>query len=77
MSVIFLETRPTTDERKRRYVPVENDTESPAEKRNKVYEALQYHIPDAIGVLYWKEQQKEMGNNEATEIEDRSRKIPR
>ena len=76
-SPTFLETRPVTDESKRTYVPVEDDIESPAEKRNKIYEKLQDHIPDAVGVLYWKEQQKQFGSTNNVEDEKRKIEIPK
>ena len=56
--------RQVVDQSKRVYVPVEDDTEQPEEKRNKIYEKLQEHIPDAVGVLYWKEQNKERGSED-------------
>ena len=40
------------DESKRTYVPIDDDTESLTEKRNKIYEKLQDYIPDSVGVLY-------------------------
>ena len=58
-------------------MPVEDDTESPAEKRNKIYEKLQDHIPDAVGVLYWKEEQKQMGSTNSMEDEEREIEIPK
>ena len=56
--------RQVVDQSKRVYVPVEDDTEQPEEKRNKIYEKLQEHIPDAVGLLYWKEQNKERGSDD-------------
>ena len=32
--------------------------EQPATKRNMIYEKLQNYIPEAVGILYWKEEQK-------------------
>ena len=63
-NTFFIETRRVVDQSKRVYVPVEDDTEQPEEKRNKIYEKLQEHITDAVGVLYWKEQNKETGSDD-------------
>ena len=58
-------------------MPVEDDREQPEEKRNKIYEKLQEHIPDAVGVLYWKEQNKEVGSADTVQDDDGIVEIPR
>ena len=69
--------RKTVDDSKRTYVPVEDDTESPEQKRNTIYEKLKEHIPDAVGVLYWKEENKLLCSAEPMETENSDDEIPR
>ena len=73
---LFSEKKRVTDESKRKYVAVKDDTETPAEKQNKVYEKLKDHIQDSVGFLYWKEEKK-MGSTQHMENEDTNIEIPK
>ena len=40
-------------------MPVEGDKEISSDKRDKLLQNLSEHLPNAVSVLYWKEEQKE------------------
>ena len=75
--ILHLETRSEVDESKRRYMPLDNDTEPPPAKRNKIYERIHQFIPNAVGVLYWKEERKEMVSSQPAQHEKRSIQVPK
>ena len=56
---IFTGSQQLVDKTKCKYMPIEDDRESPTARRNKIYEKLHEYIPDAVGVLYWKEERRE------------------
>ena len=60
---------------KRTYVPVEDDTESPQQKRDRLYERLHKYIPNAVGVLYWKEEKKQRAMAKAMQDTDKNEEI--
>ena len=73
----FVEVRKVVHESKRTYVPIDDDTESPAMKRHKIYSALQDCLPDSVGVIYWKEEQKTIAQIEPVQVENRHVEIPK
>ena len=63
--LIFVEVKKVVAESKRTYEPIDDDMESPATKRNKIYKKLQNYIPKAVGILYWKQEKKNAAHVEA------------
>ena len=55
---LFTEKRPIVDTKKRSFKPLQVDNESAREKRDNMYRHLKDHVPNAVGVLYWIEEQK-------------------
>ena len=46
--------RPLVDQRKNSYEPLETNTETDCERRERLFKNLQDLIPNAVAVKYWK-----------------------
>ncbi len=59
--------RPLVDQRKKAFVPLQGDTESPEEKRNHLLSKLEKHLPNAVSVLHWQAEKKGTSRSEREE----------